>query len=405
MIRSFGVRDLLLVSNLQKKGMCLDPEIALTRPYSPLLAALSSYLLMQETGTSTFILEAGEQDSPSIGPRDERSPGQERRTVEPSGRRRVQGLAQMRQRRGRPEADVIYLAPSFSTTDEAPTIWHRLLTHLCARAGERGIQRLFAHLAEEGEEIEIFQQVGFSPYTREDIFRLDRLSRSHRQLDKVVMRPQQAVDAWALQRLYASVAPRLVQQAESLGERGWERSSIDWPLRSKSEGYVLEDDGEIVSYLLFHGGRIGHWMRILLHPQAYERADEVIRHGLAFLSRYPPCPIYCSVREYEGGLRDRLQDWGFEPFGSQAILVKHTTVRIKEPARKLVPALDKRAEAATPTMSQVGPSRRLSRPQLLLVVGASAPQRRTEVRTTNLNCALLSLAACLKNARGGDLSR
>jgi len=348
MIKSFGVRDLLLVGNLQKKGTCLDPEIALTRPYSPLLAALSSYFLMQEAGTSTFVLEAMDQSSSSTS----------------SGHRRVQGLAQMRPRRGRPEADVIYLAPSlrqaqdtaFLTADEAPTIWHRLLNHLCVRAGEQGIRRLFARLAEDGEEIETFQQVGFSSYTREDIFRLKSLPESHRRLDRVVMRPQQAVDAWALQRLYANVAPRLVQQAESLGERGWERSSVDWPLHARSEGYVLEDNGEIVSYLLFSSGRIGHWMRILLHPQAYDRAAEVIQHGLAFLSRYPPCPIYCSVREYEGGLRTPLQDWGFEPFGSQAILVKHTTVRIKEPARKLVPALDKRAEAATPTMSRFNPS-------------------------------------------------
>jgi GNAT superfamily N-acetyltransferase len=370
MIRSFGVRDLLLVGNLQKKGVCLDPEIALTRPYSPLLAALSSYFPIHEAGTSTFILEAMDQGSTSASRHGERSPGRGRRAAEPSEHRRVQGLAQMRQRRGRPEADVIYLAPSlrqpfdeaqdkaqdtaFSTTDEVSTIWYRLLNHLCARAGERGIQRLFAHLTEDGEEIETFQQLGFSPYTREDIFCLNSLSESHRRLDRVVMRPQQAVDAWALQRLYANVAPRLVQQAESLGERGWERSSADWPLRStRSEGYVLEDDGEIVSYLLFSGGRIGHWMRILLHPQAYDQADEVIQHSLAFLSHYPPCPIYCSVREYEGGLRTPLQDWGFEPFGSQAVLVKHTTVRIKEPTRKLVPALDKRAEVATPTMSRI----------------------------------------------------
>jgi hypothetical protein len=356
MIKSFGVRDLLLVGNLQKKGTCLDPEIALTRPYSPLLAALSSYFLMQEAGTSTFILKAMDQSSPSTPrPFDELRTPQARDDAS-SGHHRRQGLAQMRQRRGRPEADVIYLAPSFSTANEAPTIWHRLLNHLCARAGERGIQRLFACLAEDGEEIETFQQVGFSLYTREDIFRLKGLSESRHQLSRVIMRPQQAVDAWALQRLYANVAPRLVRQAESLGERGWERSSVDWPLRARSEGYVLEDNGEIVSYLLFSSGRIGHWMRILLHPQAYDRADEVIQHGLAFLSHYLPRPIYCSVREYEGGLRTPLQDWGFEPFGSQAILVKHTTVRIKEPARKLVPALDKRAEVATPTVSQFNPS-------------------------------------------------
>jgi len=264
----------------------------------------------------------------------------------------MQGLAQIRQRKGRPEADVIYLAPSFSTADEAPVIWYRLLNHLCARAGERGVQRLFVRLAEDSEEVETFQQIGFSQYTHEDIFCLKSLRESCRQLGRVVMRPQQAVDAWALQRLYANVAPRLVQQAESLGERGWEQSAVDWPFWARSKGYVLEEDGEIVSYLRCSKGRIGHWMRILLHPQAYDRADEVIRYGLALLWHDPPRPIYCNVREYEGGLKTPLQAWGFEPFASQAVLVKHMTVRVLEPARKLVPALDKRAEVATPTVSR-----------------------------------------------------
>ncbi len=337
MIRSFGVRDLFLVGNLQRRGTCLDPEIALTQPYSPLWAALSSYFLMQEAGTSTFILveeaiDPGELLTGSCHP--------------------MQGLAQMRQRKGRPEADVIYLAPSFSNADKASIIWYRLLNHLCTRAGERGVQRLFARLAEDGEEIEIFQQLGFSQYTREDIFCLNSYPESSRPLDRIVMRPQQAVDAWALQRLYSNVAPRLVQQAESLGERGWEQSAVDWPFWAGSEGYVLEENGEIVSYLRCSRGRIGHWMRILLHPQAYDRADEVIRHGLALLSHDPPRPIYCNVREYEGGLRTSLQGWGFKPFASQAVMVKHMTVRVLEPARKLVPALDKRAEVATPTASQ-----------------------------------------------------
>ena len=84
MIKSFGLRDLLLVGSLRKKGMCLDPEIALTRPYSPLLAALSSYFLMREAGTSTFILEAMDQDSPST-PRPFDSPSTGLRTPPGAG--------------------------------------------------------------------------------------------------------------------------------------------------------------------------------------------------------------------------------------------------------------------------------------------------------------------------------
>ena len=55
--------------------------------------------------------------------------------------------------------------------------------------------------------------------------------------------------------------------------------------------------------------------------------------------------------KYEGGMQAALEERGFDPIDSYSLLVKHTTVRVKEPRRKLVPALEKRVEV-TPTVSR-----------------------------------------------------
>ena len=311
MIRPFGPWDILLISRLQKRGIALSLEDALIQPHRPLLAAYFS------PNVYTCVLS------------------------EVEGGRRREGFAQMRE--GRPVAEVVYLAPALSADEEAPAIWRRLLAYLSAEAGRRGIQRLFARLPEDGPEVEAFQQVGFSIYAREDIFRLARAERPSRS-DRIALRRQRPADEWGLQQLYAAVTPRSVQQSEGL--RCWENRR-----RPRLEGYVLEEDGEIVGYLGVGRGRLGHRLRVMLHPRAYERADGLIEYGLSLLAEYPPRPIYCSVRRYQGGLRGALEARGFQLFASQAVLVKHIAVRAEKPVVKLVPALEKRAGAATTVRS------------------------------------------------------
>jgi hypothetical protein len=61
-------------------------------------------------------------------------------------------------------------------------------------------------------------------------------------------------------------------------------------------------------------------------------------------------PLYCTVREYEGGIQALLEERRFAFVGACSLVVKHTTVHVREPHRKLVPALEKRAGVA-PTVS------------------------------------------------------
>lgn len=330
MIKPFDVRYLLLVSKLQNQGVLLNLEEALTQTYKPLLAALAGCLSPQGIGVSTYVCDEVEEN------------------------RRMAGFAQVRMRRDRSEADVVYLAPSLSVAGDAKTLWFRLLEQLCREAGEQGIQRIFARLPEDGPEVEAFQQVGFSIYTQEDIFRLGQIPPDLSHPERMTMRPQQPADNWGLQELYKTIAPRLVQQAENLTARKWEATPGLWLGQTRREGYVLEDKGEVIGYLRIRPGQTGHWLEMLLHPQAHERADELVVQSLALLAEYPPLPIYCCLRRYQGGLRSRLEAQGFQLLASQCVMVKHTTVWVKKPALRLVPALEKRAEVAAPMMKTQG---------------------------------------------------
>ena len=120
----------------------------------------------------------------------------------------------------------------------------------------------------------------------------------------------------------------------------------------EGEGFVLEDQIGISGYGYLMSGRTGHWLTILVHPRAYDDTGKLLDYGLALLNYYPPHPVYCAVREYQGGTQAPLEDRGFRPISHQCHTVKHTTVRVKESARVLVPALEKHAEAPRPTISQ-----------------------------------------------------
>ena len=332
MIKTFDVRNVLLVNKLQDQGLLLNLEETLTQTYRPLLAALVGWLSLQEAGVSTYVCDEDEME----------------------GDRRMAGFAQVRLRKESSEADVVYLAPSLSAAGEAMTIWRRLLEKLCREAGEQGIQRIFARLPEDGLEVAAFQLVGFSIYTQEDIFRLAKMPPGLPRPEKKTIRPQQPADGWGLQGLYAAIAPRLVQQVENLTAEKWDATPGPWLRPARREGWVLEDKGKVIGYVRIRQGQTGHWLEMLLHPQAYERADELVGQSLSLLAKYPPRPLYCCLRRYQGGLRVPLEAQGFQLFASQCVMIKHTTVRVKKPVLKLVPGLDKRAEAATPMMKTQG---------------------------------------------------
>ena len=109
--------------------------------------------------------------------------------------------------------------------------------------------------------------------------------------------------------------------------------------------YVWRVDKGVRGYLGLVFGQKGYGLRMVVHPEAMNRGAELLSWGLAALAGYPSRPVYCTVRHYEKEIHSLLQDREFDVLATQALLVKHLVVRVKEPLFKMVPA-KKRVETA-----------------------------------------------------------
>ncbi|MDE3088133.1 MAG: hypothetical protein KGJ80_01950 [Chloroflexota bacterium] len=322
MARWLTLDDLIAIRQLQARGMQLDLERAVLWPHSSLQAALNSRLPFSTIRAETIVLY------PSA----------------PRGGRAL-GFLQMRERRGRPESDIVFLAPSLDSGGDVVSTWYRLLAECAQEIGSRGGQRLFAQLSSGNGVEEVFRQAGFSVYAREDIYRLTEWPVNLTKSD--ALRHQRARDGWTLLRLYAQFTPRPVQIAEGmLSPEGQGGKMGDWWDQSGGAGYILEADNDLAGAVRVRRGSAAYWLRFWLHPQAQEQSDRLVCGALSLLWAAPRRPIYCGVRDYESGLRDALEAAGFRYLVTRSLLVKHTTARARESLLKLMPALEKRPEPA-----------------------------------------------------------
>ena len=313
------MNDLIALHQLHARGIQLDLERAVLWPHTPIQAALSAPIPLNAIGAETIVAY--------------------------SASTRALGFLQMRARRGRPEADVVFLAPALENDSAAVAIWYRLLAASAKEIGARGGQRLFAQVAAGNGIEDVFRQAGFNAFAHDDVYRLDALPQNL--IKTKILRHQRARDGWNLLRLYAEFAPRSVQIAEGmLSPQGQGGKLGDWWDQSSGEGYILEVDGEIAGAVRVRRGRAAYWLRFWLHPQAEDQGDNLVLGALSLLHSAPHRPVYCNVRDYESGLRGALDMLGFQHLQTRSLLIKHTTARVKEPLLKLMPALEKRPEPA-----------------------------------------------------------
>ena len=315
------------MTRLQRAGTPLDIEEQLTHPRSPLRSALFDSIFSPHAGPSTFILDHQDENGQALG------------------------LAQMRVRPRRPERDVVFLSPALDTGNGSHAIWQRLLAQLCVQTAERGSLRLYARLPLQSEELQVFRHVGFLEYGQENIYQLDRtLDRSGIE-PTLQLRPQQSSDSWGLQRLYAALAPRAVQNAEGLAQGQWDLARRSRAEQGHRYGYIWEVNGELLGALHIRAGKCGYWLRTLLHPDASDQAEALGQTALVLTASRPHLPVYFAFRHYESGWQHVLPDLGFEPLLSQTLVVKHMAVRMQTTTPVLMQALEKSsAEGVVPSL-------------------------------------------------------
>ncbi len=337
MIRSFQLRDSLLVARLQRVGTSLDIEEQLTHPRSPLRSVLLDTILAPRTGPNTFILDQKDENGTLLG------------------------LAQMRVRSERPEREVVFVSPALEIGNGSHAIWQRLLTHLCVQTAEQGSLRIYAHLSNQSEELQLFRNVGFLEYGQEYIYQLDEKVDRVALKSELELRPQEASDGWGLQKLYASLAPRAVQNAEGLAQGQWALTKRRWGDPGRRIGYVWEVDGELLAALHIRLGKGGCLVRTLLHPDALDQAEALGQAALSMSSISPQLPVYFAFRQYEAGWQHILPRLGFQPLTSQTLVVKHMTVRVQSRTPVLIPALEKSSREGAATTSVISRSELLKK--------------------------------------------
>jgi hypothetical protein len=242
-----------------------------------------------------------------------------------------------------------------TTGNGSHAIWQRLLAHLCVKSAERGSLRLYARLPVQSEELQLFKNVGFLEYGQEDIYQLDPAINRTAIQTKLTLRPQEPSDGWGLQKLYTTLAPRAVQNAEGLAQGQWALTHRRWGEQGRRHGYVWEVDGEILGALHIRSGKQGYWLRTLLHPDALDQAEALGEAALNLTTVHPNRPVYFALREFEAGWRHVLPELGFKPLTSQTLAVKHMTVRMRKTSSTLIPALEQTPTegAATTTVAPI----------------------------------------------------
>lgn len=310
MVPPMGLRDLLALRSLQHDGVPLTLEAALAAEGSPFQRSLLSLLVLDGRSVSTYVVREGGPDGAA-------------------------GFVQARQRPGRPEADLLYIAP-FPCSERAVPVWERLLLSLSQWAVSNGIVRLYATIQADGPEEGCLRRAGFLRYASDSVYRMEPLPASFAPRFCPDLRPQMARDAWALQRLYAGITPLRVQQAEGLIHAGWSVPTAEWSGRSWTKSYVLEGRDGLEAYLGIRRGSKGHWFRLVMRPEASERRRELLAHALAVIAQWPPRPVYTCVRQYQNGQADDLASLGFVFAGERALTVRHLAQHIRPALEEIV---------------------------------------------------------------------
>jgi len=312
----FTPGDSFRVYRLQRRGVSLDLQRGLIQPSIPLREAYLAFLTQHAMGQPTYVLY-----DPHDG----------------------EAFVQVRYRPHQAAADVTYLAPALEEAGRTANAWAQLLDGACVESAGRGIERVFANLAEGSAESDIFHQAGFTPYAGEELYHLGALPAGAPKAVELALRPQHPEDWPAVQKLCVSITPQRVRQSEGgitlamAGEKNCRRFVLP--------GERGDDLAAVVSFCV---GGLGHWLRLLVHPDAGHLAEALVWWAAASLAGYSPRPVYCNVRQYEGGVRAALAAVGFELRDSRVLMVKHTVAWVKTPVQELVPALKGSAEPVPP---------------------------------------------------------
>ena len=225
----------------------------------------------------------------------------------------------------RPDGRWVISAIGASTGVYAPEpVWEALLAHGVRAAGLRGVRRLLARVPAGHPIVDTMHDNGWVSYSRETVFRAERLNRVARPGHH--LRLQEPADTWAIHQLYTAAAPRQVQEIEALTSHVWDMDqSRRGSRRVRQTGWLLEENGELAAYARYTRGSQAGMIDAVVLPGNRRHLGMLLDGVNATPRRGRPRPVYCALRAYLMDLEDELTELGFSAIGEQELLIRYTT--------------------------------------------------------------------------------
>jgi hypothetical protein len=292
-----------LIRRLSEQGVSLHTEPALTNGLHPLRGALLSIV---GGDFPTFVWKPRRGQDGLSDP----------------------GFIQLHLNEDISHAHILYLSPALDDDLYQEKAWFSLLDQAVIAVGSRGIHSVVVEVQELGLALPVLRRAGFAVYTRQDVYSLS----AQTLLDTAVSYPfilteRQDIDEWDIQHLYTNIVPRLVQVVEP-----------DPPLTSG--GWVWREDGELMAYIHLNHGSMATWGQLFIHPNADHQVEGVLTAVWQQLPQKESHPLYICVRRYQSWLQQPLLRAGFTHWGSQAVMVRHTTQKLTKPLSDLEKILE-----------------------------------------------------------------
>jgi hypothetical protein len=270
-----------------------------------------------------------------------------------------EGFLQMMRRSERPEADLLWLAPSLDAPNGHPAIWNKLLSHLAHDAGSQGIERIYADVPDQPLLVNTFAAVGFQPFCRQTVWRCFDPGVGAAQAESgSAARPRTSVDEWDLLRLYVATVPEPVQSAEGAIDAPEGVAPIVENLRpDQGVTYVVRTTDELAGAFQLLRGAHGTWLHIwldTLQPDTH-KARTLFGHILAVVTTQQwPAPLYFASSDFQGGLDVLLDELSFAPFRDRVRMVKHVIKWVRESISNPIPVVEAVGEVAPTSFAPPG---------------------------------------------------
>lgn len=332
MVRPFRFGDIFLIQRLGRQATKLNIVQATLHRQSAVGASLSSVLPWKHGKVTTYILRQ-------------------------RGHRLARdGFLQVQKRPGRPELDIVFLAPGLDARRGHPAIWEKLLSHHTYEAANRRIERIYADVPDQPLPVSTFTHAGYRAYDHETIWRLTpQALDDYSHLLSADFRPQASADEWALEALYRRVVPKEVQAAEGMQDG----SNVTPPILGWWQGgsyanYVLVDREDVAASVQIVRGDRGVWLQVwcdYLDPDPTQM-HQLLRFALTLINRRASgrtahVPVYVAVRQHHGALGAALGDYGFAPVTDRAKMVKHVYQWVRDAAHVRPTAMESAPTAVT----------------------------------------------------------